>query len=157
MDRGTKLMFGAMTVAICLMAFNMVGGKSPEANASMNAGYDYRGGTQPTIVWYGAVQDYEDHFSGQIHWNAWTLIRAWSDGLVEGRTYRGSGSACSSLACEEGWRVLSDPNEGLAALSDLDDDGMVGTDDLLRIIKDWGPAPPNVIPPSDCPLAMINP
>ena len=53
MDRGTKLMFGAMTVAICLMAFNMVGGKSQEANASMNAGHDYRGGTEPTIVWYG--------------------------------------------------------------------------------------------------------
>ena len=53
MDKSMKLMFGAMTVAICLMAFNMVGGKSPEANASMNAGYDYRGGTEPTIVWYG--------------------------------------------------------------------------------------------------------
>ena len=59
MDRGTKLMFGAMTVAICLMAFNMVGGKSPEANASMNAGYDYRGGTEPTIVWYQIVQGSE--------------------------------------------------------------------------------------------------
>ena len=58
MDRGTKLMFGAMTVAICLMAFNMVGGKSQEANASMNTGSDYRSGVEPTIVWYGTVHEY---------------------------------------------------------------------------------------------------
>jgi hypothetical protein len=163
MDRGTKLMFGAMTIAICLMAFNMVGGKSQEANASMNAGSDYRSGVEPTIVWYGTVQEYTDFgynvlATGQfVHDHAWTLVRAWSDGRVEGRTLRGRNASCGDYVCDSGWHVISDPNEGLAAISDLDDDGMVGTNDLLRIIKDWGPAPPNVIPPSDCPLAMINP
>jgi hypothetical protein len=152
MDRGTKLMFGAMTVAICLMAFNMVGGKSPEANASMNAGYDYRGGTEPTIVWYGTSLIHNGNYDP----DGWSLIRAWSDGVVEAKQVRRHSTPCQyETTCP--WLVISDPNDGLAALSDLDDDGMVGTDDLLRIIKDWGPAPPNVIPPSDCPLAMINP
>ena len=154
MDRGTKLMFGAMTVAICLMAFNMVGGKSPEANASMNAGYDYRGGTEPTIVWYDSFHRHRD--TNGPGWTQQVLLRAWSDGTVEAKNINGDLS-CNFSPSDCGWQVISDPNEGLAALSDLDDDGMVGTDDLLRIIKDWGPAPPNVIPPSDCPLAMINP
>ena len=157
MDRGTKLMFGAMTVAICLMAFNMVGGKSPEANASMNAGYDYRGPTEPTIVWYGTLNPGDD--SGNQSYSSGLVLRAWSDGLVEATlTTWATGGVCNSISdCTADWIVISDPNDGLPALSDLDDDGMVGTDDLLRIIKDWGPAPPNVIPPSDCPLAMINP
>jgi hypothetical protein len=33
----------------------------------------------------------------------------------------------------------------------------VNVDDLLVMLDDWGPAPPNFIPLSDCPLAMINP
>ena len=158
MDRGTKLMFGAMTAAICLMAFNMVGGKSPEANASMNAGYDYRGGTEPTIVWYGMAQA-----AGLSNTETRGLmLRAWSDGTVEARqvqwdTYSG-GSLCEDpRMCSDGWKVISSPNEGLPALSDLNDDAVVNVDDLLKIVDDWGPAPPNVIPPSDCPLAMINP
>ncbi|MDP7070437.1 MAG: hypothetical protein QF561_03700 [Phycisphaerales bacterium] len=145
-------MFGAMTVAICLMAFNMVGGKSPEANASMNAGYDYRGGTEPTIVWYGTVQVYHDYSNQHV----WEIVRAWSDGTVEARANKTVQTSCGSSTCTA-WRIVSNPNEGLAALSDLNDDAVVNVDDLLKIVDDWGPAPPNVIPPSDCPLAMINP
>jgi hypothetical protein len=152
MDRGTKLMFGAMTVAICLMAFNMVGGKSPEANASMNAGYDYRGPTEPTIVWYGTTLIHNGNYDP----DGWSLIRAWSDGVVEAKKVWRTDAECEyNTGC--GWRVISDPNDGLAALSDLNDDAVVDINDLLKIVDDWGPAPPNVIPPSDCPLAMINP
>ena len=153
MDKSMKLMFGAMTVAICLMAFNMVGGKSPEANASMNAGYDYRGGTEPTIVWYGTTRLTDGNYNP----SGWSLVRAWSDGVVEAKSigyYHGN--ICIYTQCSN-WQVISDPNEGLAALSDLNDDAVVNVDDLLKVINDWGPAPPNVIPPSDCPLAMINP
>ena len=153
MDRGTKLMFGAMTIAICLMAFNMVGGKSQEANASMNTGSDYRSGVEPTIVWYGTVQVYHEFYDTYV----WEIIRAWSDGTVESRANRmRTGDNCGSYTCSE-WRIVSDPNDGLAALSDLNDDAVVDINDLLKIVDDWGPAPPNVIPPSDCPLAMINP
>ena len=153
MDRGTKLMFGAMTVAICLMAFNMVGGKSPEANASMNAGYDYRGGTEPTIVWY----DMNVTNGSSTDWIVITFARAWSDGTIEMRKwiYYDCGSVVPCGSAD--WQVVSDPNDGLAALSDLNDDAVVDINDLLKIVDDWGPAPPNVIPPSDCPLAMINP
>ena len=153
MDRGTKLMFGAMTVAICLMAFNMVGGKSQEANASMNTGSDYRSGVEPTIVWYGTSEMWD----GNYHPDGWALIRAWSDGVVEAKKidYIYNQNCEYNTGC--GWRVISDPNEGLAALSDLNDDAVVDINDLLKIVDDWGPAPPNVIPPSDCPLAMINP
>ena len=41
--------------------------------------------------------------------------------------------------------------------SDLNDDENVDIHDLLTMISDWGPAPPNVIPPSDCSFAMILP
>ena len=155
MDRGTKLMFGAMTVAICLMAFNMVGGKSQEANASMNTGSDYRNGVEPTIVWYGTLNPGTDESS----YSSGLVLRAWSNGLVEAmlQTWQSSG-VCNGISdCAGGWVVISDPNDGLAALSDLNDDAVVDINDLLKIIDDWGPAPPNVIPPSDCPLAMINP
>ena len=151
MDRGTKLMFGAMTVAICLMAFNMVGGKSPEANASMNAGHDYQGGVEPTIVWYDA------EFQKQSSSSFYAVTRAWSDGTIE--ILRANWYLdCGTIEfCDPKWQVISDPNDGLAALSDLNDDAVVDINDLLKIVDDWGPAPPNVIPPSDCPLAMINP
>ena len=155
MDRGTKLMFGAMTVAICLMAFNMVGGKSPEANASMNAGYDYRGGTEPTIVWYDSFHRRLDYNGGGSSFQV--LLRAWSDGTVEAKSFSGDLGCNFGNPSDCGWHVISDPNDGLPALSDLNDDAVVDINDLLKIIDDWGPAPPNVIPPSDCPLAMINP
>jgi hypothetical protein len=76
---------------------------------------------------------------------------------VEARTYRSQGTTCGNYNCDSGWQVISDPNEGLAALSDLNDDAEVNVDDLLVMLDDWGPAPPNFIPLSDCPLAMINP
>jgi hypothetical protein len=149
MDRGTKMMFGAMTVAISLMVINMFSNNASQAYA---ATLGAQGGSEPTIVWYGTVKIFENNQQQ----NRWELIRAWSDGLVEAKSMRSVGTECNSSSCD-GWRVISDPNEGLAALSDLNDDAEVNVDDLLVMLDDWGPAPPNFIPLSDCPLAMINP
>ena len=139
MDRGTKLMFGAMTVAICLMAFNMVGGKSQEANASMNAGHDYRGGTEPTIVWYQIVQ--MDHGQNET---SHAIYRAWSDGTIEWRWKRTThwNGNCDQYDYQcSNWIVISSPNDGLAALSDLNDDAVVDINDLLIMLGNWGPCP----------------
>jgi hypothetical protein len=90
------------------------------------------------------------------------MVRAWSDGLVEARqvqwdVYYQSEFCTDPEMCSEGWKVISHPNEGLAAMSDINGDEAVDVNDLLAVIGDWGPAPHNFIPPSDCPLAMINP
>ena len=153
MDRGTKLMFGMLTAAVCLMVIMMISREAPQAHADM-----YRGDTggEPTIVWYD-IQLVSEGGS----YTTYILARAWSDGTIEVRKqqiYRQNELNCfiEERFCSP-WLVVSSPNEGLAALSDLNDDESVNIDDLLQVINDWGPAPPNVIPPSDCPLAMINP
>ena len=154
MDRSMKVMFGMMTVAICLMALSMTGNQSQQAYAGEYVGGGDRG-TEPTIVWYGTVQVFDD-YSNQ---HRWELVRAWSDGVVEAKSFTLGSTNCESTPCsgDASWRTISHPNEGLAARSDLNDDENVDIEDLLAMISDWGPAPPNVIPPSDCPLAMILP
>ena len=154
MDRSMKVMFGMMTVAICLMALSMTGNQSQQAYAGEYVGGADRG-TEPTIVWYGTVKNVLSDFNNQ---HKWELVRAWSDGVVESRSFTTDQNGCDSNPCNPaGWRVISDPNEGLAARSDLNDDENVNINDLLTMLDDWGPAPANVIPPSDCPLAMILP
>ena len=115
-----------------------------------------QGPEEPTIVWYDTKP------WGAINSNQTTrllLVRAWSDGTIEARSVNWDFyyNPCAGLDSCEGWVVISSPNDGLAALSDLNDDAVVDVNDLLKVVDDWGPAPPNVIPPSDCPLAMINP
>jgi hypothetical protein len=163
MDRSMKVMFGMMTVAICLLAITMMGNQSQQAYGGEYVGGGDRG-TEATIVWY------DTH-----HWNEptgqnglqekMTLVRAWSDGVVEAKvvllkmdsTYGCGTNIIGDCGDGGGWQVISDPNEGLAARSDLNDDENVDIHDLLTMISDWGPAPPNVIPPSDCSFAMITP
>ncbi len=105
----------------------------------------------PTIVWYGAA-------TGP---NAWNLVyRAWSDGRVEmtmGNIYSNGGScAWNSVTCNS-WIVISDPAQGLTYRSDINFDAKVDGADLGQLLADWGDAPRQDIPPSDCPLALINP
>jgi hypothetical protein len=184
MDRGTKLMFGAMTVAICLMAFNMVGGKSPEANASMNAGYDYRGGTEPTIVSFRVTPLSARNFlsigsnggAGAAPTAYVLLTRMWSDGAVEinvvgsetihdtsppaGRGTRDRGNRVPSTdyhdlmlmnqaALFEGWILVQDSVAGYRCSADTNGDRVVGADDVLAVIDQYGPCegePPLGIP-----------
>ena len=55
MDRSMKVMFGMMTVAICLLAITMMNTQSQQAYAGEYVGGDR--GTEPTIVWYGIIDE----------------------------------------------------------------------------------------------------
>jgi len=55
-------------------------------------------------------------------------------------------------------RVLSsDPNAGCKAAADTDCDSKVDGADLGQVLAMWGDAPRQDIPPSICPLNLINP
>jgi hypothetical protein len=55
------------------------------------------------------------------------------------------------------WSVISDPTQGLTYRSDINFDSRVDGADLGTLLADWGDALRHDIPPSDCPLALINP
>ncbi len=66
--------------------------------------------------------------------------------------------ACSSvLQCQESWITIADQNEVYSAASDIRYDAKVNGADLGQLLADCGNAPRQDIPPSDCPLAWINP
>ena len=110
--------------------------------------------TAPTIVWYG-------HSAGSV------LLRAWSTGRIEGLYFDtgGSDAACvfphdvtfRNRTCGGGWYTISDPAQGYSAASDSNFDSKVDGVDLAMLLGNWGDAPRHDIPPSDCPLNLINP
>jgi hypothetical protein len=114
-----------------------------------------QGGGEPTIVWYGvsAPGDY------------WPTVdrvyRAWSDGTIEYKRvnfYPGPNDVCVSLGgCSSPWIVISSPTQGISAAADINFDEKVDAVDLAQVLSRWGDAPRNDIPPSDCPLNLINP
>jgi hypothetical protein len=59
--------------------------------------------------------------------------------------------------CTSGWKIVSSPAQGLTYRSDINFDSNVDGSDLAQVLNDWGNAPRQDIPPSDCPLALINP
>jgi hypothetical protein len=152
MDRGTRLMLGMLTIAVCMLTAKFVFESEPEAQAN----YAMAGDPEPTIVWYDIqLVSTDDYRTTSM------LYRAWSDGTIEIRKrYIYHNDACSigdTLGSCTPWTVISEPDEGLAAMSDINGDEVVDVLDLLTVIERWGPAPHNIIPLSDCPLAMINP
>jgi hypothetical protein len=109
--------------------------------------------TGPTIVWYGTGNN--------------SVLRAWSNGRVEGFYFdsiESQSAACTApnnivlrnRTCGT-WIVLADPANGLTYRSDINFDEKVDGADLGQLLADWGNAPRQDIPPSDCPLALINP
>ena len=138
-------------------AYPFVSSLAPSANASAVTAAASAvstvasGQTGPTIVWYGTHGTY----------TVGTLYRAWSDGKVETRGwYWPSINHCANNAstpCLTPWIVISDPAEGLTFRSDINFDSKVDGADLGQLLADWGDAPRQDIPPSDCPLALINP
>jgi hypothetical protein len=104
---------------------------------------------EPTIVWY----DYD----GNAMW------RAWSDGRVETKFgYWGGSGGCTSIVTTtcgsaQGWVVFSDPASGYSARFDGNCDDSIDGADLGLMLAAWGPVTRNPVPPSDCPLALINP
>jgi len=109
--------------------------------------------TGPTIVRYGIVPNTTGPGSNSYV----TIVRAWSDGRMESSGYyRGSNCRLANEgSCS--WAVFSDPAQGLTYRSDINFDEKVDGADLATLLTDWGNAPRQGIPPSDCPLALINP
>ncbi len=119
---------------------------------------------EPTIVWYGSTSD-SAGASGRV-WSYTALQRAWSDGRIEVKYVRkalldwnkGQDFSCTPLdLCESDWFLVSDFSNGYAYRSDITADQVVDGADLATMLADWGDAPRYDIPPSDCPLNLINP
>ena len=115
--------------------------------------------TAPTIVWYGIS-------ASNSNYSDITIFRAWSDGKVEAKvghcsTY-GECSAGNNPFWNTGmycnaWVIVNSPTQGLAAASDSNFDAQVDGADLALLLGNWGDAPRDQIPHSDCPLNLINP
>ena len=103
---------------------------------------------EPTIIWYGSVFD--------NLWGRMRVVRAWTDGRVESRSYTGTSTCALVSDCTE-WVVISDANQGYNSASDINFDSKVDGADLSQVLNDWGNAPRQDSPPSICPLNLINP
>jgi hypothetical protein len=156
--------FGLCVLGLGIAAWPVLDRLAPSANASAVSAAASAVSTAataqatPTIVWYGVATSASDN-------TYQTLFRAWSDGTVEAR--RGYVACTSngpvwwpsggpSTTCGD-WVVVSDPAHGLTFNADLNFDEAVDGADLGELLAKWGPAPRNPVPPSDCPLALINP
>jgi hypothetical protein len=149
---------GLALLAGAVLAYPFVSSFAPNANASAvtaaaAVSTAATGQTTPTIVWYGTMGDY-------------TLLRSWSTGRMEALWMEWNVSQeCVSpndivfrvRTCGGHWVVISDPAQGLTYRSDINFDEKVDGADLGQLLADWGNAPRQDIPPSDCPLALINP
>ena len=119
------------------------------------------GQAAPTIVWYGLGANDVYHYGN--NYGRSFLVRAWSDGRVEARRISmatiDSGTWCSSVEtpCASPWYVINDPSQGYSAASDSNFDAQVDGADLALLLGNWGDAPRDQIPHSDCPLNLINP
>jgi hypothetical protein len=153
--------FGLCVAAAAALVYPFVSSLAPNANAvgigttavsAVAAAATVQDPPAPTIVWYG---------TGIANTGASLVYRAWSTGRVEvmaGNLAGVGNGVCAWVAsCFSGWQVISDPAQGLTFDADLNFDEAVDGVDLGMMLAKWGPAPRNPVPPSDCPLALINP
>jgi hypothetical protein len=153
--------FGLCVAAAATLAYPFVSSLAPSANASavtaaaaVSTAATAQGA--PTIVWYGVASYGFNSYNDDKHIT--TVARAWSDGRIEVRRVRHHYNLCQDGAlCVTPWVVISDPAQGLTYRSDINFDEKVDGADLGQLLADWGNAPRQDIPPSDCPLALINP
>ena len=125
------------------------------------------GPEEPTIVWYDTYVA-----SANSCYDLYIVFRAWSDGTVERKKISvennvgGCGASCnngsgvgegSSCHLTYGWVVISSPTEGMNAAADINFDEIVDGADLAMLLGKWGDAPRNPMPPSECPLGLLNP
>ena len=124
---------------------------TPQAVAAAPAVVVEAGPEEATIVWYG----------NQGGGNSGLVLRAWSNGLIEGMqfqtNYYQGDCVVSGFDCYGTWVVLSSPTEGMSAAADINFDEIVDGTDLTYLLAAWGDAPRNPMPPSDCPLGLLNP
>ena len=168
MDKSMKLMFGVMTIAITLMAFNMMSNNSSEAHASAYLGDGGRGGVEPTIVSFRVTPIGADRHTNAGSGYNWAnnptgilvLTRMWSDGTVEmnvvgDETLPDTGTSISQVDLFSdaefftGWQLVKDSVAGYRCAGDTDGNRQVAIEDLLAVIDDYGPCegePPLGIP-----------
>jgi len=113
---------------------------------------DAFGPGEPTVVWYGVGEALDGNYKQHC-----VLTRAWSDGRIESIRIDLQYPEYCPVPSPCGWRLLSDPQQGYAAFADVNADQMVDGVDLAAVLGQWGDAPRNQFPPSDCPLNLINP
>ena len=150
MDRSMKVMFGMMTVAICLLAITMMGNQSQQAYAGEYVGGGDRG-TGLTIVSFRIAT------SGTGVWG----YRMWSDGAVEvnylgnaegNNCYRQDypGGNCQNGGDDiQGWILITDSVAGYACVGDTDGNRSVDITDMLAVFNNWGECEED--PPTDLP------
>jgi hypothetical protein len=149
---------GLCVLGLCIVGYPLVDRISTRAEAGVQAAGVVavaalaQDPPAPTIVWYG---------TGPSNTGATLVFRAWSSGRIEVRAGNLSGNSNGTCGwvdtCFAGWQVISDPAQGLTFDADLNFDQAVDGVDLGMLLGKWGPAPRNPVPPSDCPLALINP
>ena len=133
MDRSMKVMFGMMTVAICLLAFTMMGNQSQQAYAGEYVGGGDRG-TEPTIVWFGAT--YVTNWYDKVLYH-----RLWSDGRLQVRAvFTNNVDQCEFADACGGWRDVPSPpgGDGVACGADINNDSVVDVSDMLVVLDMWG-------------------
>ena len=147
---------GLCVLGLCLASYPIIDRVMPRAEAGAThvaavvAAATAQVPPEPTIVWYGSFWENS--------WSRFRVLRAWTDGRVETRSYLAvGGSDCDLLSNCGTWQVISDPNSGYNASADINFDSTVDGSDLAQVLAMWGDAPRQDIPPSTCPLNLINP
>jgi hypothetical protein len=159
-NAGLTIGMVAIGLGLASIGFNLNGN---QANATTAAPVAFNAGpAEPTIVWYGVEAVGGVNSWGSTPTKSHIVYRAWSDGTMEMRAVSdtpGSFDAtCETLtqACVSEWIVISSPNEGLNAAADINHDEIVNAADIGLLVAAWGDAPRNPMPPSDCPLGLIQ-
>jgi hypothetical protein len=161
--------FGLCVLGLGIAAWPVIDRLMPQANAvgvisvapAVAAAALAQDPPAPTIVWYGT--EWNNAGAGVL-----MIVRAWSDGKLElkigtpgcnanGVLWQNPGCGSGCPDCQDRWVVINNPAEGLTFDADLNFDEAVDGADLGELLAKWGPAPRNPVPPSDCPLALINP
>ena len=162
---------GLAILAGAALAYPFVSSLAPNANAvgvgptavsAVAAAATAQGA--PTIVWYQALaRPFTNTSNSSGYGTRFWMVRGWSDGKLEARMVETSGSNladCNGTTtpnpCLGAWMVINNPAEGLTFDADLNFDEAVDGNDLGMMLAKWGPAPRNPVPPSDCPLGLIN-
>ena len=148
---------GLCVLGLCLASYPIIDRVMPRAEAGAThvaavvAAATAQVPPEPTIVWYGISSPSISQSSGRSP----MLLRAWSDGKVEGKVFDFSYPCLLVAPC--GWQMISEPNSGYNAAADINFDSKVDGADLSQVLAMWGDAPRQDIPPSTCPLNLINP
>ena len=155
-------------LGLCLASYPILDRVMPKADASAtHAAAVVAAATaqvEPTIVWYQALARPYPNAQSSTYGQQFWLVRAWSDARIEARLVNVTGSNLSDCSptttpnpCASPWMVVSDPKSGYNTASDINFDSKVDGADLGTLLADWGDAPRHDIPPSACPLNLINP